>query len=191
MDGNVACFDETGTRSEKKNFWVHVAVNPNFSHFSFHNKRGFDGMIASGILPNFRGTAVHDFFKPYLKFECEHSFCNAHLLRELIGAHETTKQVWTEMMLGVLITGLDERKESISETASMDILKMYDKAIQMGFQENPDIDVGKRKSSSKVVNLLRRMDRYKEDILKFLFTTDVPFDNNLAKESTENVQSKE
>ena len=181
IDGNVACFDETGTRSEKKNFWVHVAVTPNFSHFSFHNKRGFDGMIASGILPNFKGTAVHDFFKPYLKFECKHSFCNAHLLRELIGAHETTKQVWTEMMLGVLITGLDARKESISETASMDILKMYDKAIQMGFQENPDIDVGKKKSSSKVVNLLRRMDRYKEGILKFLFTTDVPFDNNLAE----------
>ena len=138
-------------------------------------------MIAGGILPNFKGTAVHDFFKPYLKFECEHSFCNAHLLRELIGAHETTKQVWTDMMLGVLITGLDERKESISETASMDILKMYDKAIQMGFQENPDIDIGKRRSSSKVINLLRRMDRHKKDILKFLFTTDVPFDNNLAE----------
>ena len=189
IDGNVACFDETGTRSEMKNFWVHVAVNPNFSHFSFHNKRGFDGMIAGGILPNFKGTAVHDFFKPYLKFECDHSFCNAHLLRELIGAHETTKQVWTEMMLGVLITGLDVRKESISETASLDILKMYDKSIQMGFQENPDIDIGKRKSSSKVVNLLKRMDRYKEGTSKFLFTTDVPFDNNLAKESTENVQN--
>jgi transposase len=181
MNGNVACFDETGTRSEKKNFWVHVAVNPDFSHFSFHNKRGFDGMIAGGILPNFKGTAVHDFFKPYLKFECKHSFCNAHLLRELIGAHETTKQVWTEMMLGVLITGLDARKESNSETASMDILKMYDRAILMGFQENPDIDIGKRRSSSKVVNLLKRMDRYKEGILKFLFTTDVPFDNNLAE----------
>jgi hypothetical protein len=93
----------------------HVAVNPNFSHFSFHNKRGFDGMIAGGILPNFKGTAVHDFFKPYLKFECKHSFCNAHLLRELIGAHETTKQVWTEMMLGVLITGLDARTWRIRE----------------------------------------------------------------------------
>ena len=58
---------------------------------------------------------------------------------------------------------------------------MYDKLTQMGFQENPDIDIGKRKSSSKVVNLLKRMDRYKEGILKFLFTTDVPFDNNLAE----------
>ncbi len=146
-------------------------------------------MIAGGIFPNFKGTAVHDFFKPYLKIECDHLFCNVHLLRELIGAHETTKQVWTGMMLGVLITGLDARKESISETASLDILKMYDKSIQMGFQENPDIDIGKRRSSSKVVNLLRRMDRYKVGILKFLFTTDIPFDNNLAIESTENVQS--
>ncbi len=146
-------------------------------------------MIAGGTLPNFKGTAVHDFFMPYLKFECKHSLCNAHLLRELIGAHETTKQVWKEMMLGVLITGLDAREESISETASLDILKMYDKAIQMGYQENPDIDIEKRKSSSKVVNLLKRMDRYKEGILKFLFTTDVAFDNHLAKESTENVQS--
>ena len=133
------------------------------------------------------GTAVHDFFKPYLKFECEHSFCNAHLIQELIGAHETTQQVWTEMMLGVLITGLDARKEAISEPVSLDILKMYDKSILMGYQENTDIDIGKRKSSSKAVNLLRRMDRHKEDILKFLFTTDVPFDNNLAKEGTEDV----
>ena len=64
---------------------------------------------------------------------------------------------------------------------------MYDKSILMGYQENPDIDIGKGKSSSKVINLLRRMDQHKEDILKFLFNTDIPFDNNLAKESTENV----
>ncbi len=33
------------------------------------------------------------------------------------------------------------------------------------------------------------MDRHKEELLKFIFTTDVSFDNNLEKESTENVQS--
>jgi hypothetical protein len=99
----------------------------------------------------------------------------------LIGAHETTKQVWTEMMLGVLITVLDARKESISEQVSLDILKMYDKVILMGYKENPEIDIGKRKSSSKVINLLKRLDLYREDILRFLFTMDLPFDNNLAE----------
>ena len=51
----------------------------------------------------------------------------------------------------------------------------------MGYQENPDIDIGKRKSSSKVVNLLKRMDRHKEELLKFLYTMDIPFDNYLAE----------
>ena len=59
------------------------------------------------------------------------------------------------MMLGVLITGLDARKESNLEAALLDILKMYDRAILIGFQEIPDIDIGKRKSSSKVINLFR------------------------------------
>ena len=60
-----------------------------------------------------------------------------------------------EMMLGVLITGLDARKESNLEAALLDILKMYDRAILKGFQEIPDIDIGKSKSSSKVINLFR------------------------------------
>jgi hypothetical protein len=32
---------------------------------------------------------------------------------------------------------------------------MYVKSIQIGFQENLDIDIGKRKSSSKVIYLLK------------------------------------
>ena len=75
----VVCFDETGVRSEKKNYWVHVATTPNFTHFNFDRKRGFEGMSAGGILPEFKGTAVHDFFRPYLKFDCGHSYCNARL----------------------------------------------------------------------------------------------------------------
>ena len=65
---------------------------------------------------------------------------------------------------------MDARKESNLEAASLDILKMYDRAILKGFQEIPDIDIGKRKSSSKVVNMLKRMDRHKEELLKFLYT---------------------
>jgi hypothetical protein len=111
--------------------------------------------------------------------------CNQSLFE--IKAKSKVGQEYTLPKMEISI--IEHKVESISETASLDILKMYDKAILMGFQENPDIDIGKRRSSSKVVNLLRRMDRYKEDILKFLFTTDVPFDNNLAKKSTEDVQS--
>ena len=111
--------------------------------------------------------------------------CNQSLFE--IKAKSKVGQEYTLPKMEISI--IEHKVESISETASLDILKMYDKAILMGFQEHPDIDIGKRKSSSKVINLLKRIDRFKEGILKFLFTTDVPFDNNLAKESTEDVQS--
>ena len=48
----------------------------------------------------------------YIKnFMCKNSnqsYCNAHLLRELISSYESTEQVWTEMILGEFIAGLDE-----------------------------------------------------------------------------------
>ncbi len=49
------------------------------------------------------------------------------------------------------------------------------------FKENPDIDIENNKLFPNVKNLLKRMDFYKEDILKFLYSIDVPFDNNLAE----------
>ena len=42
-------------------------------------------------------------------------------------------------------------------------------------------DVGNNKLFPKVKKLLKRMDLYKEDILKFLSSIDVPFDNNLEE----------
>lgn len=182
----VAGFDETGVRSEKRNFWVHTAVTKYFSHFTFHAKRGLEGMIAGGILQKFKGVSVHDFFKAYLKLSCEHAFCNAHLLRELIGVYENTKQSWAEMMIEVLMTALDytngEKTEN-KETVIQEISKMYDSAILQGFKENPEAKEkikGSRKRS-KEFNLLSRMQIHKKDIMRFLENENVPFDNNRSE----------
>jgi transposase len=36
-----------------------------------------------GILPAFAGKAIHDGWKSYDDYNCEHFLCNAHHLREL------------------------------------------------------------------------------------------------------------
>jgi hypothetical protein len=55
-----------------------------------HPKRGTTAMDAIGILPRFRGVAVHDAWAPYDTYTtAAHALCNAHALRELIYVTDT------------------------------------------------------------------------------------------------------
>jgi transposase len=64
----IACevvhFDETGFRAAGKLAWVHSASAGKFALFTVHAERGKDGMKAAGVLPDFRGIAVHDTWAP-------------------------------------------------------------------------------------------------------------------------------
>ena len=35
------------------------------------------------IIPKFKGTLIHDHWKPYYIYHCLHALCNAHHIREL------------------------------------------------------------------------------------------------------------
>ncbi len=80
-DADVASFDETGMRSEGKTQWLHVASTEKQTYYAIHEKRGEKAARDIGILPDFKGTAVHDHCKLYYRFnDCTHAECNAHHL---------------------------------------------------------------------------------------------------------------
>ncbi len=53
-------FNETGTRVDNKTRWVHNASNSDYTFLTIENKRGYEGMKSSNVLPHFSGIAVHD-----------------------------------------------------------------------------------------------------------------------------------
>jgi transposase len=57
-----------------------------------------------GTLTHFDGVMCHDHCKPYYRYNCLHSLCNAHHLRELTRAYEQDGQVWAETMRLFLVT---------------------------------------------------------------------------------------
>jgi transposase len=56
----VAHFDESGARVAGRLHWIHSASDARLSWFWVHPKRGAAAMDDAGVLPGFRGVAVHD-----------------------------------------------------------------------------------------------------------------------------------
>ena len=85
--------DETGMYLNGKTQWLHVASNEMATAYFIHQKRGTFAMDAMNILPHYRGTMVHDCWRPYFTYEQSlHALCNAHHIRELRAMHEDYDQ---------------------------------------------------------------------------------------------------
>lgn len=92
LNSPVIHCDETGARVEGKTEWLHTVSSEYLTCYSIHPRRGSEAMDEMGILPFYTGIAKHDFWKPYLKYPCGHSLCNAHHLRELTWVMENERQ---------------------------------------------------------------------------------------------------
>jgi transposase len=185
----VINLDETGLRINASRNWLHVAGTDKLTYYFAHEKRGSEAMDAMGILPGYMGVATHDFWKPYHKYECQHSLCNAHLLRELTGASENCDQEWPKIMGDLLMcTKYYVDNALLNPDRIQGFSEDYDYITCFGMNENPldpesNVQTKKRgrKKQTKVKNLLDRFIGHKEDILRFMYDPNVPFDNNQAE----------
>lgn len=192
VNSPVVHFDETGMYINGKREWLHVASTERLTCYAVHPKRGYEATKEMCILPEFQGIAVHDFWKPYFKYDCGHALCNAHHLRELTGVLEQDKQQWPQEMIDLLL----EIKKTMEETKvtanQLDPAQLknfeerYSQIIENGLAERPLIiqdQPGKRgrKKQSKAKNLLDRLNEHRLEVLAFMYDFSVPFDNNLAE----------
>ena len=192
----VAHFDETGARVDGRLRWLLAASTEQLTFYALHDKRGKDGLDHAGVLPRFAGIAVHDGFAPYRHYTAAgHALCNAHHLRELqaiIEADPDTTQTWARAM-DRLLRDL-QRTVAVAKSCGhddLDVLQLagyrgaYQQIIATGYRENPPNTnrTGRRGPIAQTAarNLLGRLDRHREDVLRFAHDFQVPFDNNLVE----------
>jgi len=188
----VGHFDETGFRTAGKLAWVHSASAGKFALFTVHAKRGKDGMKAAGVLPSFRGIAVHDAWAPYDTFEdvAGHALCGAHVLRELVAVTETgtdLDKTWAQQAIDALLA-LNEAAEA-ARAAGQDATDAgirtkhedwYRKAAETGIALNA---ARQGKLQQKRNALATRMKDREADYLRFARDLRVPFTNNEAEQA--------
>ena len=202
MLGLIHC-DETGSRVDGKTCWVHVASDQDYTYLTINQKRGQIGMDAADVLPHARGIIVHDCWGSYWKYQdVKHAICCAHLLRELNGVIENhPEQTWASRFKKLLLNmkkvrdkALISDKDEVSYYHRHKFDMEYDAIIKTAYEENPlpETPAKKRgrKKKSKVLNLICRLENYKESVCLFIKNLCVPFDNNQAERDLRMVKVK-
>ena len=197
INADVAHFDESGLRVNGKTHWLHLATTATHVHYSTHEKRGTLAMDAAGNLPDFTGVAVHDHWKPYWHYPCQHALCNAHHLRELRYCEQLTGDDWAIALQLLLVEGkkaVADGKTALPTETITDLLRRYD---QLATSDSPPFRYDPHEQGHKgrtqqhtATNLLIRLRDFKTEVWRFLIDWRIPFDNNPAERLVRPVKVK-
>lgn len=193
----VAHFDETGARVAGKLWWVHVASTDTLTSYHRASGRGKDSMNLGQVLPGFDGIAIHDGLNSYQGYDLTHGLCNAHHLRELVALTESHQRngkvgiTWPQAMIDLLVqinTAVNHAKAEGQTALPARRLAGYRRRYRTLIAEGrkahpPPPPTGKqgRPKLGTAGSLLRRLDIYQDDVLRFATDFRVPFDNNQAE----------
>ena len=195
IKADVGHADETGFYINGQRHWLHTVSTEELTYYEPHKSRGRKATNAIGILPEFRGTLVHDNYPTYFTYKLLlHALCNVHHLRELTAIVENNQQEWAALMIACLLSAkqlVAEANQAGETELPVEYLKcihqLYDAIIFLGLEENPlpNIHLPPKKrgrpKKTKARNLVERFDKREADILRFVHDFKVPFDNNLAE----------
>ena len=167
-----------------------MASAPRLTHYAAAAHRGQTAISEIKVLPRYRGRCVHDGWLAYSSYtHCRHALCGVHLLRELTYFAELSEETkaWAAR-LKELLPEMQGEVERVSAAGGQHLAadklaaltQIYDQLIAAGLKAPPPSGVPET-VSKQGRNLLLRLERRKQEVLRFLTDFCVPFDNNQAE----------
>lgn len=200
MKEKVLYVDETGWKINGKQHWMHVIASDRYAYFVVTKKRGDKEEGPLKILEYYRGFLVHDHFKPYynLKF-CQHVECNAHILRYLRSGAELDKNEACKEMIKLMQDMIHQKKELTKQgiyRMEEDVIRNYEEQYhkilkdELERYDKANPKKPKAKYIPDYIKLMKRMEEYSEEHLRFIKSFLVPADNNLAERQMRPTKAK-
>ncbi len=186
--------DETGIRVYGMLHWLHVNCTRFLTHLAWHTSRGREAMDEIGIWPRFAGRGMHDRFVSYDAYECAHSICGAHLVRDCAGVAQQEHQEWAVEMQDFLLDLHDACQEwrllhlsAVPAIERDEWVARYFEILAAGYAAQPPpltSSAGShkgRQKQSKAKNLLDALMARADQVLALLDDLRIPFTNNQAE----------
>lgn len=139
------------------------------------------------------GVVVDDGFKCYSGLApADHALCNAHHLRELKALIAFDEEPWATPMRDLLLDAnraVGEARARGERALQPAVLTAFEarfwETLRQGLAFHRELPRPPRPARGRPKrrsgeNLLRRLHRFKDDVLRFLVDFDVPFTNNLG-----------
>lgn len=195
----VVYFDESVSRVQCHNHWLHVATTPKLTayHIDEHG-RSAQSIIEFGILPRFTGVAVHDAYSAYDQFtDATHALCNQHIIRELTGIGEFDQAArvdgWTEAVITLLgdahrwvAAWRRDGHDRLPDFTAEDLSWRYDELVARALNVHP----ARRGKQTPARNAALRLQARKDEFLRFTTDFTVGFTNNTAEQAIRMIKVK-
>jgi len=188
MNSPVIGTDETGGRLNGKNIWIWAWQNDRLTWLRGTDNRGYK-TIEENFPKGFENAVlVHDCWKSHFQTDVQtHQLCTAHLLRELKYLEERYNHRWVDRFRKLIIDGIELKKK-------LDPVDYY-----RPVKERTDLEDRLKKllaykfdkKLKELVSFQKRMLKYKNFILTFLYHPKVPSDNNGSERAIRNVKVKQ
>lgn len=175
--------------------------NDNYALLLGHSKKDEESIEKDGILPNLSSncTCIHDhvLLNYNDKYKFQNAECNSHILRYLKGVKDNIHDhTWQDKMAELLRNLNNKRDEyinkgvlSFNESEIKQAYTEYENIIKLGYEENKTMKEYHFYKKDEL-NLIKRLDKYKDNHLLFIKDFDIPFTNNTAERGLRQTKRK-
>lgn len=180
--------DETGVKINGKNYWYWTWQNDNLTFIAASENRGFKTIRENFSQGFSQSVLVHDCWKPHFQTQAHsHQICLAHLLRELNYFAERYKDPWSGKFKKMLKDALELKKQ-------MNIGDYYRHyPPRNNIEDTLDTLLGEviNEQYKELASFKKRMVKYRDYLMNFLYHPKVPPDNNGSERAIRNIKVKQ
>jgi transposase len=180
--------DETGSRLNGKKIWIWTWQNNRITWLTGSDNRGYK-TIEENFPEGFKKAVfVHDCWRSHFQTDVHtHQLCTAHMLRELQYLEERYHHQWPVRFRKLILQSIKLKEDLAPGDYYQPINERT--ALQNRLEKLLAYEIDEK--LKELVSFQKRMLKYKDYIITFLYHPKVPPDNNGSERAIRNVKVKQ